>query len=258
MDMNDFRGKVLIVDDESAIRAVLAEALHLWGYNTIEAADAATARAVFEQEQPIAVITDINLPDGSGLKLLREFKRREPPPVVIVITGDVVVENTISALRGDADDFISKPIDVHELHLALANCLAARKSDTLPPEKLRVLMLADTEERLKALRAIFNPDEVEIETVKTSDELPPVCQQPHELAIIDLDPAQLEVALSVLRASELHSEIPVLVSALRLIGGMGLAGLLPKYRAMSCSPTEMAGLVHRQAQALNQSTRGML
>lgn len=96
----------MIVDDEAGIRFVLAEALRMWGYDVAEAEDAASARTVFARERPVAIVTDINLPDGSGLDLLREFKRRDPQPAVIVITGEVIVENTISALRGDADDFI--------------------------------------------------------------------------------------------------------------------------------------------------------
>jgi len=244
---------VLIVDDEAAIRMVLAEALHLWGYETVEAADAASARAFFVRAPPVAVVTDINLPDGSGLDLLREFKRRNPPPAVIVITGEVIVENTISALRGNADDFISKPIDINELQLALNRCLAAPSPDSPPPppDKLRILMVCNADEGLKATISGFNPDEAEIVVARTSDELLQACLEPHEMAVIDLEPTQLEAVLQTLRASELHANVPLLVSAARLAGGIGLAGLLPKYRAMPCSPAEMAALVHRRAQSLN-------
>lgn len=243
-------GRVLIIDDDAGIRFVLAEALRLWGYEAVEAVDAASARAVFDRERPVAVVTDINLPDGSGLDLLREFKRRSPSPVVIVITGEVVVENTISALRGDADDFISKPIDINELQLALNRSLAAHQP-AAAPGKLRVLVVADSEERLKATRAIFNSAEAEIAVASTSEELLRVCLESHELAVIDLEPAQLEGALQTLRASELHANIPLLVSVACLFGEINLAGLLPKYRAMPCSPAEMAALVHRRAQSLS-------
>lgn len=240
----------MIVDDEAGIRFVLAEALRMWGYEVAEAEDAASARAIFARERPVAIVTDINLPDGSGLDLLREFKRRDPQPAVIVITGEVIVENTISALRGDADDFISKPIDINELQLALNSSLAARLS-AMPPDKLRVLIFADTEERLKAARATFDPAEAEITEARTSDELLQACLEPHELAVVDLEPAALEAALRTVRASELHEKVPLLVSAARLFGEKGLAGLLPKYRAMPCSPSEMAALIHRRALLLS-------
>ena len=252
--MSDTKGKILIVDDEASIRFVLAEALRMWGYDTVEAGDAASARAVFAQEQPVAVVTDINLPDGSGLILLREFKRRTPPPVVIVITGEVIVENTISALRGDADDFISKPVNIHELQLALNRSLAVREPAASKPSRLRILLVADTEERLKATKSIFSPTDADIAVVKTAEELEQVCLTPHELAVIDLEPEALEPVLRGLRENPLHGEIPLLVSAVRLIGETSLDGVLPRYRAMPCSPAEMAALVQRRTRRLREMT----
>lgn len=254
--MSNSGNKVLIIDDEAEIRFVLGEALHLWGYDTVEASDAASARAVFAREQPVAVVTDINLPDGSGLDLLREFKRRSPPPAVIVITGEVIVENTISALRGDADDFISKPINIHELQLALNSSLVERQSTPPPPPgKLRILVVADSDEKLKATKTIFNPAESEIAAAKTPTDLQQACLEPHEMAVIDLESSALEAALKMLRANDLHANIPLLVSAVRVIGETDLAGVLPKYRAMPCSLTEMAALVHRRAQFLSEMNR---
>ncbi len=254
--MSNSGNKVLIIDDEAEIRFVLGEALHLWGYDTVEASDAASARAVFAQEQPVAVVTDINLPDGSGLDLLREFKRRSPPPAVIVITGEVIVENTISALRGDADDFISKPVNIHELQLALNNSLVERQSGFPPPPgKLRILVVVDTDEKLKAAKTVFNPTEAEIAEARTPTDLQQACLEPHEMAVIDLESSGLEAALKTLRANELHASIPLLVSAARVIGETKLAGLLPKYRAMPCSLSEMAALVHRRTQLLSEINR---
>lgn len=59
---------------------------------------------------PAAVLLDIDLPDGSGLDLLRNIKHDHSDVVVIMITGDVHIGDTIAALRGGAYDFISKPI----------------------------------------------------------------------------------------------------------------------------------------------------
>jgi DNA-binding response OmpR family regulator len=253
------KGRVLVVDDEAELRFVLSEALRLWGYDVVEAADAVTARAIFARERPIAVVTDINLPDGSGLDLLREFKRHRPSPAVIVITGDVIIENTISALRGDADDFISKPIDVNELQMALAASLAAQEpAAPPPPEKLRVLVVSDVEDGVKAARAIFNSADAEIAVAKTSDELRQACNEPHELAVLDLEPGRLEDALRALRASELHRDVPLLVSSARLVEAKKMTGLLPRYRAMPCSPTEMAALVSRRALSSSYSNRRVL
>src|SRR5499426_2150042 len=115
--------KVLVVDDDSAIRYTLTEALRGWGYEPFEAATVAAALEVFDAEQPAAVLQDINLPDGSGLDALLEYKKRQPQAIVIMITGEVQLENTLAALRGGAHDFISKPIRLSELQVTIRNGL---------------------------------------------------------------------------------------------------------------------------------------
>ena len=117
--------KILIVDDERMIRMTLVEALHGWGYEPIEAGTIAGALASFESDQPAAVLLDINLPDGSGLDALKEIKYRQPQAIVIMITANVLVENTIAALRGGAYDFISKPLNLNELQVTIRNGLEA-------------------------------------------------------------------------------------------------------------------------------------
>ena len=73
-----------------------------WGYQPAEAGTIADALKAFEAEEAAAVLLDIDLPDGSGLDALREIKSRQPETVVIMITGNVDVQNTIAALRGGA------------------------------------------------------------------------------------------------------------------------------------------------------------
>jgi DNA-binding response OmpR family regulator len=107
--------KILIVDDEPMIRYTLNEALCGWEYDTVEAVTVAGALASFEADRPAAVLLDINLPDGSGLDALREIKKRQPQAVVIMITANVLLEDTIAALRGGAYDFIGKPVNLNEL-----------------------------------------------------------------------------------------------------------------------------------------------
>jgi two-component system, NtrC family, response regulator AtoC len=105
------------------IRWTLNEALRGWGYEPIEAATVAGALASFESDRPAAVLLDINLPDGSGLDALKEIKTRQSQAVVIMITANVMVEDTLAALRGGAYDFISKPINLNELQVTIRNGL---------------------------------------------------------------------------------------------------------------------------------------
>src|SRR6266550_1881576 len=117
--------KILVVDDEKMIRWSLGEALRGWGYEPSEAGTVNAALAAFDAEPPSAVLLDINLPDGSGLDVLRKIKHRQADAVVIMITANVLVDETIAALRGGAYDFIGKPINLEELHVAIRNGIEA-------------------------------------------------------------------------------------------------------------------------------------
>ena len=96
-----------------------------WSFQPVEAASVAEALAQFNAESPAAVLLDIDLPDGSGLDVLRQIKQERPESIVIMITGNVQVDNTISALRGGAYDFISKPISLEELRVTIRNGIEA-------------------------------------------------------------------------------------------------------------------------------------
>lgn len=119
--------EILVVDDDQAIRWTLKEALQSWGLSPIEAATVAEAAKQFASHSPAAVLLDIDLPDGSGLDVLREIKNEHHDAIVIMITGNVHIDNTISALRGGAYDFISKPINLEELRITIRNAIEARQ-----------------------------------------------------------------------------------------------------------------------------------
>ena len=121
------RGKILIVDDERFIRMTLAEAVRSWDYEPVEAASVEEAKRVLSEEEPGVVLLDIDLPDGSGLDVLEEIKRQNPETIVIMITGNVSVLNTIAALRGGAHDFIGKPVSLEELRITLRNGLETKQ-----------------------------------------------------------------------------------------------------------------------------------
>ena len=118
--------KILVVDDERLIRWTLTEKLSGWGYAPVEADTVAAAIAKFEAEQPVAVLLDITLPDGTGLEVLHEIKARQPETIVIMITANILVDDTIAALRAGAYDFIGKPINLEELRITIHNGLETR------------------------------------------------------------------------------------------------------------------------------------
>jgi len=100
--------------------------LRSWNFVPVEAGTVAEALKQFNDESPAAVLLDIDLPDGSGLDVLRQIKQERPESIVIMITGNVQVETTISALRGGAYDFIGKPLSLEEIRVTLRNGIEAR------------------------------------------------------------------------------------------------------------------------------------
>lgn len=135
------KNKVLVVDDESSIRYTLGEALRGWGYDYVEAGSIKEALDLFENEHPLVVLQDLHLPDGSGLDALREYKSRHQQSVIIMMTGNILLDDTISALRGGAYDFIRKPINLRELQVTIRNGIEAgtlrREVRTLRNEQAR-------------------------------------------------------------------------------------------------------------------------
>jgi DNA-binding response OmpR family regulator len=257
---NQSWNKVLIVDDEPAIRWLLGEALRGWDYETVETETGAATLAALITERPEAVLLDINLPDSSGLDLLREIKHHSPQTVVIMITAETLFENAVAALRGGADDFIGKPINLEELRFALDKALKLKRQG-LEPEAVsrpRILIISDSAERIPHLQAGFDPQEVEVAGAVFPEEWEYVSGERHDLAVVDVGPALLEPLLGNLRASKGHAEIPVLVEQSK-IAAAPLPGVLPKYRAMPCSHNELIRLArrrltsiagHKQAKAL--------
>ncbi len=120
-------GKVLIVDDDRFVRMALCEALKSWQYETVEADSVASAMKAFADAEPVIVLLDIDLPDGSGLDVLKEIKTTSPETIAVMITGNVDVANTVAALRGGAHDFIGKPVRIEELRVTLRNAAETRE-----------------------------------------------------------------------------------------------------------------------------------
>lgn len=85
-------------------------------------------------------------------------------------------------------------------------------------------------------------DGIEIASAVSAEELSHACNRAHDLAVIDVGATRLPEVLRTLRSSVRHSGIALLVEASRVVAEPGLAGLLPKYRAMPCSRSELVKL----------------
>lgn len=108
---------VLIVDDEAAIREMLSVALHMAGYQCLEAQDAQTAHALIVDHQPDIILLDWMMPGVSGIELARRLKR-DPASAdipIIMLTARSEEDNKIQGLEAGADDYITKPFSPREL-----------------------------------------------------------------------------------------------------------------------------------------------
>ncbi len=118
---------ILLVDDEPGLRQTLAILLRRHGYEVVAAAghkDALGALSNANSPFPV-VLTDLSMPDGSGLDVLSAAKSRSPSTQVILITAHSTVENAVKAMAGGAYDFVTKPFDNQEL-LALVEKAAEK------------------------------------------------------------------------------------------------------------------------------------
>ncbi|WP_427183280.1 nitrogen regulation protein NR(I) [Bordetella bronchialis] len=105
---------VWIVDDDQAIRWVLEKALARAGINTRSFSQANDVLSALEGDEPAALVSDIRMPGGNGLDLLRQIKEGHPALPVIVMTAFADLDSTVSAFQGGAFDYLAKPFDVNE------------------------------------------------------------------------------------------------------------------------------------------------
>lgn len=113
------RLKILVVDDEAALREVLSLRIEDWGYDVCAAADVEEAERLIEQQRPDVVLSDVVLEGSSGLDLLKQLKRHDQGLPVILITAHGNVDAAVEAMKEGAQDFLTKPLDYATLRALL-------------------------------------------------------------------------------------------------------------------------------------------
>ena len=126
-------GKILVVDDEIAIRKTLTEILNFEGYFVVDAADGADALAKFEAEQFNVVLCDIKMPKLDGIEFLEKALEINADIPIIMISGHGTIETAVDAVKKGAFDFISKPPDLNRLLITVKN--ACDKADLITETK---------------------------------------------------------------------------------------------------------------------------
>ncbi len=139
--------RILVVDDDPAIRRGLVAEMTAAGWAATEAADGAEALARFAEEEPDLVLTDLAMPVSDGFELIAAIRRRARTPIVVLSVrgGDA---DKVRALDLGADDYVSKPFSVTEL-LARVRAHLRRTFDDAAPGPLEFQgLVIDRERRL--------------------------------------------------------------------------------------------------------------
>ena len=117
--------KILIVDDEPAIRRLLRNTLERAGYTVVDAIDAREAMLRAVADEPDAILLDLGLPDADGLGLIPRLHAQGDAPILVVSARDATDEK-VAALDLGAEDYVTKPFDTQELLARLRAALRHR------------------------------------------------------------------------------------------------------------------------------------
>jgi DNA-binding NtrC family response regulator len=118
---------ILIVEDKASLREMLRHALEAQGHQVVEAKDQSEAVQRLKEAVPSVVLSDLRLPEGDGLGVLRAAKDVEPELPVIVMTAFGGIQDAVSAMKDGAMDFLAKPVDPDHLLLLVERALAQRR-----------------------------------------------------------------------------------------------------------------------------------
>jgi DNA-binding NtrC family response regulator len=102
--------KILVVDDDAAMRESFDVLLQNWGFDVLQAADAREAKELADRNDPDIVISDVVMPEISGLELLRDLKKGNPHRPVLLITARGSIDMAVEAIKQGARDFLTKPV----------------------------------------------------------------------------------------------------------------------------------------------------
>jgi len=118
---------ILVVDDDPAVRDVLAEGLKDSGYECETASDGNEALLKLQSNGFELVVSDIDMPQMDGMRLLQEIKKVRPDTEIVMLTGVLDVETAIQSMRLGANDYLTKPFNLAEVRITVERALEKRR-----------------------------------------------------------------------------------------------------------------------------------
>jgi DNA-binding NtrC family response regulator len=155
--MNQTRSKsVLVVDDEPAMRMALAANFLRSGWFVDTAEGVSDALQKLRSTFFPLVVTDVRMPDGDGLQVMRSVRASSPETAVILLTAFGSVPEAVSAMRGGAFDYLTKPISFEQLQSTVDRVMAKRKPALIMPGPGGVKIIGNSPALLTALQRAAN------------------------------------------------------------------------------------------------------
>jgi two-component system KDP operon response regulator KdpE len=127
-------GKILIVDDESAIRRALRNTLHGMGFTVDDASTGEAALQLVREEKYDVVLLDINMPGIGGIRACREMRKSLPLLGILMLTVRDSEEDKVAALDAGADDYITKPFNIRELAARIRAAVRRSSASHVDPD----------------------------------------------------------------------------------------------------------------------------
>ena len=125
--------RILLVEDDEPTRRAVASNLVAHGYRVDEAADGGAAVRQWEQARPDLILLDLGLPDTDGISIVRRFRREATTPIIILSARDLE-RDKVGALDAGADDYLTKPFGMEELHARVRAAMRRALGPSADPE----------------------------------------------------------------------------------------------------------------------------
>ena len=156
--------RILVVDDEKAIRSFLRASLSSHGYNVFESATAEEALEKSVSAHPDAIILDLGLPDMDGLEVTKEIRKRSKIPIIILSVREEAMDK-VATLDAGADDYLTKPFSTRELlarlRAVMRRLLPANKEEVIKVGRLSI-DIANHQVKMNEKEADLTPTEYHI------------------------------------------------------------------------------------------------